>query len=854
MQQAPLTPKQHLNADIPHAPVSNNDWFAYHQADRHLGYESAGPSNSYNDSAEQYETTNRVQLERNRSVRSEICISPSWSRNEERRQRKKDLKRLAKEQKELDKKLRREAKGKPREPRRLTKAGPSSRTSSAHSHRPRFSSASSIRSFWSGRTSRASSDQDLTEWDRPMGDPSSHADGITRKYKFLGVFPRRVSGISLSKSQGMPQSDNPAPTLHPTRKISDLRASAKAFAKRESPVRHPHRQGHRSAGFTTRDNRDMPEGERVPERHRFSQPNNRTLESSPIPNTHVSVNKMKKPANSLKATELDHHQLSRHAERILRSQPAHAPPIGNSEEAHLRKIKNEQNKPGNFSDSSFYRKSPLDSLAAKAASIISERDVHTSSPSKEGSTSPIEPAMDEPLPDAVVVNTVPNGETNDKQNIGSNNDAYNNPKRPATTSLDESGPSVITPVLPSDQGPPLPVSVTPSPNPQPDIETLPEDADGSMSTSTAEPGPGPSLAAKPSSSHVVDNGRGSEPWRKPTAAHIRDSNFQSSPLAGPPLVPQVTNDTTERMPPNVPEKDERFQSHRPTKLRRRSTSSTRSQVTTSLGTYFPRLWGTGKKGTKGANNDEQDNASDNAPSAVRQGKRPVHVVNGSNDSSSSQSQPGSSNGAGQLAGKANRPALSSVNLPTTSSSPIPRLSRRSASDSVQIQQLRAAIHNSDTEKRPFSTDVPSRMKLGSAYARNGTGNPSLRDLIIDETLMTTKGTYSNPSRSRHMSSSSVLSAGSLGQRTQKKGLHGGQTIGKMFVICCQCKFWHDMPSEAYANLAFPQGAPDTNAPPAATRDGVPVSTSVNCCWCCHKMSRTCCAGWTAIVNLRERHH
>ncbi|KAF9883313.1 Ras- protein Rab-4A [Aspergillus nanangensis] len=31
----------------------------------------------------------------------------------------------------------------------------------------------------------------------------------------------------------------------------------------------------------------------------------------------------------------------------------------------------------------------------------------------------------------------------------------------------------------------------------------------------------------------------------------------------------------------------------------------------------------------------------------------------------------------------------------------------------------------------------------------------------------------------------------------------GQLVAKLFVICCSCEFWHDMPSEEYARLAFP---------------------------------------------------
>lgn len=37
------------------------------------------------------------------------------------------------------------------------------------------------------------------------------------------------------------------------------------------------------------------------------------------------------------------------------------------------------------------------------------------------------------------------------------------------------------------------------------------------------------------------------------------------------------------------------------------------------------------------------------------------------------------------------------------------------------------------------------------------------------------------------------------------------------------------------------------------REGV-VETRVKCPWCEHGMSTACCAGWTTVVYLHERHH
>ncbi|XHG09154.1 hypothetical protein AWENTII_012234 [Aspergillus wentii] len=129
-----------------------------------------------------------------------------------------------------------------------------------------------------------------------------------------------------------------------------------------------------------------------------------------------------------------------------------------------------------------------------------------------------------------------------------------------------------------------------------------------------------------------------------------------------------------------------------------------------------------------------------------------------------------------------------------------------------------------------------------------------------------------------------------------------QVIGKIFVICCRCKFWHDMPSEVYAKLACPDLSFNQLGPGASTRGtnkpthkepsgqqqssrpraggtqsrslftfpvtqplkrrSMPIShtslqapdPALQCCWCGHNMSRLCCQGWTTVVHMRERHH
>lgn len=94
-------------------------------------------------------------------------------------------------------------------------------------------------------------------------------------------------------------------------------------------------------------------------------------------------------------------------------------------------------------------------------------------------------------------------------------------------------------------------------------------------------------------------------------------------------------------------------------------------------------------------------------------------------------------------------------------------------------------------------------------------------------------------------------------------------MAKMFVICCKCKYWHDLPSHLYEAMALPRNINVTDdimesagAKKDRERKGKgkakeiegKVFTTVKCPWCEHGMNTACCAGWTAIVYLHKRHH
>ncbi|PHH88902.1 hypothetical protein CDD83_6897 [Cordyceps sp. RAO-2017] len=78
-----------------------------------------------------------------------------------------------------------------------------------------------------------------------------------------------------------------------------------------------------------------------------------------------------------------------------------------------------------------------------------------------------------------------------------------------------------------------------------------------------------------------------------------------------------------------------------------------------------------------------------------------------------------------------------------------------------------------------------------------------------------------------------------------------EPIAKVFVECCRCKFYHDMPSNLYEAMANPEAVlsgRDTMGYAGA------ISMTVKCPWCRHEMSTRCCAGLAALVYVTERLH
>jgi len=95
-----------------------------------------------------------------------------------------------------------------------------------------------------------------------------------------------------------------------------------------------------------------------------------------------------------------------------------------------------------------------------------------------------------------------------------------------------------------------------------------------------------------------------------------------------------------------------------------------------------------------------------------------------------------------------------------------------------------------------------------------------------------------------------LSRSPKASRFSNTELPTAKPLAKMFVVCCSCRYFHDMPSKIYECMA----KPDNLVKDAKLGVSGVISTAVKCPWCSHGMSITCCAGYAAVVYLQEKLH
>lgn len=210
--------------------------------------------------------------------------------------------------------------------------------------------------------------------------------------------------------------------------------------------------------------------------------------------------------------------------------------------------------------------------------------------------------------------------------------------------------------------------------------------------------------------------------------------------------------------------------------------------------------------------------------------------------------------------------------PDTDIPPVPQIPnglsglKLSISDPDQQQDLSflpALKHQSLTPRPQENEKEKLKPKKRATRSDSGTPNSSLSPPLSPPLPPTTKSEASPPTsplpsqylRNARLSLPHPVTKLSS-QRPFSHSPHsssigaGLEPVAKMFVICCSCKYFHDMPSKIYECMVKPDNiVRDVNRGVSGV-----VSTAVKCPWCGHGMSTKCCAGYAGVVYLTERLH
>ncbi|GAW25889.1 hypothetical protein SAMD00023353_1500780 [Rosellinia necatrix] len=138
--------------------------------------------------------------------------------------------------------------------------------------------------------------------------------------------------------------------------------------------------------------------------------------------------------------------------------------------------------------------------------------------------------------------------------------------------------------------------------------------------------------------------------------------------------------------------------------------------------------------------------------------------------------------------------------------------------------------NNSTAGHESSTTV----SMGAAYLQEARKTAPIASASSSRAL--------RPHFSQKHSSGSVGSAMSAGNRAEP--------LAKMLVECCNCHFFHDMPSRVYECMA----KPDSVVEDKLLGVSAAITTMVRCPWCAHGMTTQCCSGYAAVVYLKEKLH
>lgn len=137
-----------------------------------------------------------------------------------------------------------------------------------------------------------------------------------------------------------------------------------------------------------------------------------------------------------------------------------------------------------------------------------------------------------------------------------------------------------------------------------------------------------------------------------------------------------------------------------------------------------------------------------------------------------------------------------------------------------VQQSTPANASSTTRGRAKSRESGLRYEVSGVSGPDNPGNCGKLETAI------TPGGKSPVLHHRHKSSSSLNHA---------RNSSAPKPLGKLFVVCCGCEYWHDLPSQMYYEM-HERGC------------------SVKCVYCLHGMEVKCCSGYSCSVYVLEKHH
>ena len=157
---------------------------------------------------------------------------------------------------------------------------------------------------------------------------------------------------------------------------------------------------------------------------------------------------------------------------------------------------------------------------------------------------------------------------------------------------------------------------------------------------------------------------------------------------------------------------------------------------------------------------------------------------------------------------------------------------------------------------PVANDRPPPVPTNYATIKSMAAMPPVSSDAPDLKVIRTPSQFPVPGRTFNRSVTDVGTM-SFGKGALVEGIEA-KPMAKLFVICCKCKFWHDLPSKIYEAMALPKELHrDENGAGLKGKGkvtGARLETAVKCPWCEHAMTTWCCQGWTTVVYLHERHH